>query len=151
VCKVYFEDAEGLDNHFFPYAKEEAQRRRGGFEEFYDFTYRATVKPRIAEEWTSGEITKACWDNDLYRDATAASFYGNRPYTYSLNSASPHSGDGPALIRTEWVLQWPQGRPPGFQPRTTLFLPEATYQRDVLLREADLWTVDDLDALLPED
>jgi hypothetical protein len=64
VYKVYFEDAQGLDNHFFPYAKEEAQRRRGGFEPFYDFTYRATVKPRIAEEWTSAEIGKASWENE---------------------------------------------------------------------------------------
>jgi hypothetical protein len=46
VHKVYFEDADGFDSAYFPYAEPEKQRRRGGDELFYDFTYRATIRSR---------------------------------------------------------------------------------------------------------
>jgi hypothetical protein len=141
VHKVYFEDANGLDSAYFPYAGPEKQRRRGGYERFFDFTYRATVMPRIAEAWTAEEIGKARWENEFYREARITSTDGDRPYTYFPNSASPHAADGPALVRTEWTMRWPSTLPPGRVPKLTLFVPEPVYQREVLPREARL--VDD--------
>jgi hypothetical protein len=151
VHKVYFEDANGLDSAYFPYAEPEKQRRRGGYERFFDFTYRATVMPRIAEEWTAEEIGKVRWENEFYREARITSTDGDKPYTYSLTGAAPHVADGPALVRTEWTMQWPPARRPEARFVITLFLPERTFERDALPGEAHLWTVDDLDALLPED
>jgi hypothetical protein len=112
VHKVYFEDANGLDSAHFPFAEPENQRRRGGYEEFFDFTYRATIKPQIAEEWTAAEIGKAVWENEFYREARIKTSDGGRPYTYSLTGAAPHLADGPALVRTEWTMQWPPARRP---------------------------------------
>ena len=147
--RVYFEDADGLDSWFFPHGDQ--QRHRGGYELFDDFTYRATVKPRIADEWTSAEIGKAQWESECSRDARRASYHGDKPHTYSLESASPHMGDEVSLIRTEWMLQWPQMSAPGYRPRITVFIPEPTFEQDVLRRGTDLWTIDDLAGLLPDD
>ena len=143
--KVYFEDAEGLDHHFFPYG--DPQRRSGGHERFFDFTYRATIKPRIAEAWTDGEIGRARWETEFYRMALARTIQGTTQ-SYSMTSAEPHPVVGATLVRTLWNRE----PPPGLLPEPlTLFLPEPIYQRSVLPREHDLWNLEELDALLPED
>lgn len=145
--KVYFEDGDGLDHRFFPYA--ERQRTSGGWEPFFDFTFRAAVKPRMAEAWTNGEIGEASWECEYYRMAKAWTLRGT-PQRYSIASAAPHPDENGLLVRTRWARVSPpfsavaDAYP---EPPLSIFLPEPTYQQNVLPRAEDEWMLDELDEL----
>jgi hypothetical protein len=147
---VYFEDADGLDHHFFPYA--ERHRRSGGWEPFFDFTFRATIKPRMTEAWTYDEIGMAIWETEYYRMAKARTLHGVAQ-SYSIASAVPHPDEDGILIRTRWTrVSPPFSVLADAYPELplSLFLPEPTYQQNVLPRAEDEWMLDELDALVTE-